>query len=106
MTSAEVAAAFSRPVASSATVWLASARPVAANIGTLISSVFEYVSTSARRLPSRNRRAIPVWGVRPPIQLTEVPVKVIVACAPGALETAAVPPLQVLLVSPCDQPTV
>jgi len=43
---------------------------------------------------------MPVLGVRPPIQLTERPVNVNAARAPGAVETAAVPPLQVPLVSP------
>src|SRR5258708_6660297 len=42
---------------------------------------------------------MPVPVLRPPIQLTEVPVKVKVACAPGAVETAAVPPLHDLLAS-------
>src|SRR5205809_3120160 len=90
---APVADAFCRPVTSIVKVWRAFARPVAANIGTRISSVFEYVSTSVRKVPSRDIRAIPVLLARPPIQLTEGPVKVNVARAPGAVENAAVPPL-------------
>src|SRR6267378_8288332 len=105
-TRVEVAAAFFRPVTSIVNVWLALASPVAANIGTRISSVFEYVSTSIMKTPSRDMRATPVPDARPPIQLTEDPVKVKVACAPGVVENAAVPPLQVLLVSPCVQPAV
>src|SRR6266705_317473 len=96
---AEVAAAFIRPVTSIVKVWLALLRPFAVNIVTRISSVLEYVSTSLTKTPSRDTRAMPVPGLRPPIQLTEVPVKVKVACAPGAVETAAVPPLHDLLAS-------
>src|SRR5712671_5843212 len=89
----EVADAFCLPVTSIVNVCLALARPVAANMGTRTSTVFEYVSTSVRKIPSTEMRAIPVSGLRPPIQLTDVPVKVNVACAPGAAETVAVPPL-------------
>src|SRR6266704_4042527 len=96
---AEVAAAFIRPVTSIVKVWLALLRPFAVNIVTRISSVLEYVSTSLTKTPSKDTRAMPVPGLRPPIQLTEVPVKVKVACAPGAVETAAVPPLHDLLAS-------
>src|SRR6266571_3533146 len=98
-TRGEVEAAFIRPVASIVSVWLASARPVFVKRAAWICSAGEYVSTSATRAPSRNTSAIPVRGPRPPIQLTEVPVKVKVACAPGAVETAAVPPLHDLLAS-------
>src|SRR5690349_13104641 len=66
---------------------------------TRTSSVFEYVSTSLRKTPSRDTRAMPVPVARPPIQVTEVPVKVNVACAPGVVENAAPPPLHGLLVS-------
>src|SRR6267142_4723 len=66
---------------------------------TRTSSVFEYVSTSLRTTPSRDTRAMPVPVARPPIQVTEVPVKVNVACAPGVVENAAPPPLHGLLVS-------
>src|SRR5439155_27169804 len=102
-TNAFIAAAFCRPVTSIVKVWRAFARPVAANIGTRISSVFEYVSTSVRTTPSRDMRAMPVLSARPPIQLTDGPVKVKVVCAPGVVESAALPPLQVFLVSPCVQ---
>src|SRR5713226_9647918 len=99
MTRADVDAGFLWPVTWMVNVWFALARPFAANMGTRISSVFEYVSTSATKAPSRNMRAIPVPGVRPPIQLTEGPVKLNVACAPGVAETVAVPPLHDLLPS-------
>src|SRR6266702_1817258 len=98
-TRGEVEAACIRPVASIVSVWLASARPVFVKRAAWICSAGEYVSTSATRAPSRDTRAIPACVPRAPIQLTEVPVKVKVACAPGAGETAAVPPLQDLLAS-------
>src|SRR5882672_5472623 len=66
---------------------------------TRTSSVFEYVSTSLRKTPSRDTRAMPVPVARPPIQVTEVPVKVNVACAPGVVENAAPAPLHGLLAS-------
>src|SRR6266699_2576620 len=88
-----VAEAFCRPVTSIVTVWRALVRPVASNMGTRISTVFENVSTSARKAPSRDMRAMPVLVARPPIQVTEGPVKVNVACAPVVVENAAVPPL-------------
>src|SRR5947208_14686273 len=96
---APVADAFCRPVTSIVNVWRALVRPVAANIGTRTSSVFEYVSTSVRKTPSRDMRAMPVLAARPPIQLTDGPVKVIVARAPGVVENAAVPALHDLLAS-------
>src|SRR5713101_3868864 len=95
----EVAAGFICPVASIVKAWLVLVRPFTVNIGTWISSVFEYVSTSATKAPSTDMRAMPDQGPRPPIQLTEGPVKVKVACAPGVVETAAVPPLHDLLAS-------
>src|SRR6266581_8293421 len=67
---AEVAAAFIRPVTSIVKIWLALLRPFAVNIVTRISSVLEYVSTSLTKTPSRDTRAMPVPGLRPPIQLT------------------------------------
>src|SRR3989440_9476085 len=72
-------------------VWLVFARLVATKRTAWTSSVGEYVSTSATRTPSRNTRATPVWGPRNPIQLTDVPVKANVACAPvrSAEHTAA-----------------
>ncbi len=76
---APVADAFCRPVTSIVNVWRALARPVAANMVTRTSRVFENVSTSVRKVPSRDIRAIPVLLARPPIQLTEGPVKVNVA---------------------------
>ncbi len=42
---------------------------------------------------------MPDQGPRPPIQLTEGPLKVNMACAPGVVETAAVPALHDLLES-------
>src|SRR5690349_4922744 len=66
---------------------------------TRTSVVFEYVSTSLTKTPSRETRAMPVPGERPPIQVTEGPVKVKVACAPGVVESAAPPPLHGLLPS-------
>src|SRR6266581_493834 len=98
-TRAEVAAAFMRPVTSIVKVWLALLRPFAVNIVTRISSVLEYVSTSLTKTPSISTRAMPVPGLRPPIQLTEGPVNVKVAWAPGVAEAAAVPPLHDLLAS-------
>jgi len=65
------------------------------NIETRISSVLEKVSTSAMNTPSTETRAMPVPGARPPIQPTEVPVKVKLARAPGSDVAAALPPLQV-----------
>src|SRR5204862_6578996 len=93
MIKAPVADAFCRPVTAIVNVWLVLARPVAANIGTRISSVFEYVSTSDRKTPSRDIRAVPVKVARRPIQLADGPVRVHVACAAGVAETAAGPPL-------------
>src|SRR5207247_1609540 len=90
---APVAAAFCRPVTSLVKVWRAFVRPVASNMGTRTSTVFENVSTSARKAPSREMRAMPVLSARPPIQVTEGPLKVNVACAPVVVENAAVPPL-------------
>src|SRR6266571_327993 len=98
-TRGEVEAAFIRPVASIVSVWLASARPVFVKRAAWICSAGEYVSTSATRAPSRNTSAIPVCVPRAPIQVTEGPVKVNVACAPGVVETAAVPALHDLLAS-------
>src|SRR5256885_15416858 len=43
-------------------------------------------------------RAIPVWGPRAPIQLIPVPVKLMVACAPGVVESVAIPALHARLV--------
>src|SRR5262245_29550482 len=48
--------------------------------------------------------AMPVVESRPPIQVIDGPVKVNEACAPAAAENAAVPPLQVSVLSPCVQP--
>src|SRR5213082_1043759 len=48
--------------------------------------------------PSRVTRAIPVWGPRAPIQLIPVPVKLMVACAPGVVESVAIPALHARLV--------
>src|SRR6266704_730312 len=98
-TRAEVAWAFIWPVTSIVKVWLALVRPFTVNIVTRISSVPEYVSTSATKAPSTDTRAIPAWVPRAPIQVTEGPVKVNVACAPGVVETAAVPALHDLLAS-------
>jgi hypothetical protein len=51
--------------------------------------------------------AMPVWGPRRPIQVTDVPVKVKVAVAPDVLETVAVPPLHAARsMSPGLQPPV
>src|SRR5437867_1389476 len=93
---AAVEAGFCRPVTSIVRVWLVFARLVAVKTTAWTSSVGEYVSTSATRTPSRDTRAIPVWGPRKPIQLTDVPVKANVAVAPAVNETTAVPPLQAL----------
>src|SRR5258705_509938 len=98
-TRAFCAAMFCRPVTRIVKVWLALASPFSVNMGTRISSVLEYVSTSATRPPSSNTLAMPDQGARPPIHLTDGPVKVNVASAPGEVETAAVPPLHDLLVS-------
>src|SRR5882672_308187 len=98
------AAAFFRPVTSIVRVWLVLARPDAVYMDTRISSVFEYVSTSARKVPSTDTRAMPVPRARPPIQVTEVPVKVNVAWAPCVVENAALPPLHDLLASDVHPP--
>ena len=78
-TKGRLLATFFRPVTSIVNVWLVSARPTAVNRGTWTSLVFEYVSTSVTKLPSRKTRAMPSSTQRPPIQLTEVPVNVKVA---------------------------
>src|SRR6266516_4013912 len=91
--SGPVAEAFCRPVTSNVKVWRALDKPVASSMGTRISTVFEYVSTSVRKAPSRDMRAMPVLAARPPIHVTDGPVKVNVACAPVVVEYAAVPPL-------------
>ena len=44
-------------------------------------------------MPSTNTRAMPQKVLRWPTHVTEVPVKVNVACAPGILENAVLPPL-------------
>src|SRR3989442_1557274 len=87
-----VEAEFFRPVTSIVNIWLASARPVAVKTTAWTSSVGKNVSTSATKTPSRKTRATPVSGPRAPIQLTDVPLKVNVACAPAVAEIAAVPP--------------
>src|SRR5438445_229092 len=69
-------------------------------------SVGKYVSTWVTKAPSRYTLAIPVSLLRLPIQLTDVPVKVNVARAPGVVETVANQPLHDLLVSPAVQPAV
>jgi hypothetical protein len=43
--------------------------------------------------PRLQERAIPLLPLRLPIQVTEVPVNVSVACAPGIIDCTAVPPL-------------
>src|SRR6266516_207980 len=91
--SGPVAEAFCRPVTSNVKVWRALDKPVASSMGTRISTVFEYVSTSVRKAPSRDMRAMPVLAARPPIHVTDGPVKVNVACAPVVVENAAAPPL-------------
>src|SRR5215831_14988975 len=101
-----LAAAFCWPVTWIVSVWLALVRPIASYIGTRISSLFENVSTFLWNTPSTETAAMPVPGERPPIQVTDGPVKVNEAWAPAAVEIAAVPPLQVLLVSPCVHPDV
>src|SRR5213593_1274332 len=88
-----VDAAFVRPVTSIVSVWGAAARSFAVKTTTWGSGVGANRSTSPTSTPSRKTRAIPAWGPRKPIQLTDVPVKVNVACAPAVVESAAVPPL-------------
>ena len=95
-TSAPLAAGFAWPVTSIVRVWLVAARLVALKTTAWTCSVGEYVSTSATSTPSRDTRAIPVWGPRKPIQSTAVPVKANVAYPPAVNETTAVPPLQSL----------
>src|SRR5437879_12363835 len=56
-TNAPIAAAFCRPVTSIVKVWRVLASPVASNIGTRTSTVFENVSTSVRKTPSRDMRS-------------------------------------------------
>src|SRR5258708_21399469 len=101
---AEVACGFIWPVNWIVNVWLASVRPFTVNIGTRISSVLEYVSTSPTKTPSTNTRATPVAEPRPPIHLTEGPLKLKLACAPAVAETAQVPPLHDLLESGLEPP--
>src|SRR5882672_541839 len=104
--SGEVEDAFCRPVTWTVSVWFELARPVAVKTGAWICSVGEKVSTLAARFPSRNTLAIPVCGPFAPIQVIPVPVNVKLAWAPAVEESAAIPALHALLVSPCDQPTV
>ena len=101
---ASVEAVFFRPVTSTVKLCLPAARPVALKTIACICSVVENVSTSSRSIPSSDMRAIPVWGPRPPIQLTDVPVKVKVACACAVPENLAVPPLHGLLPSWAQTP--
>src|SRR5258708_35096827 len=96
---AEVACGFIWPVNWIVNVWLASVRPFTVNIGTRISSVLEYVSTSPTKTPSTNTRATPAAEPRPPLQLTEGPLTLKPACAPAVAEAAADAPLHALLAS-------
>src|SRR5437867_474358 len=95
-TYAPLEAGFCWPVTSIVRVWPVAARVVALKTTAWAWSVGEYVSTSATRTPSRNTRAIPVWGPRKPIQSPAVPVKANAACPPAVVETTAVPPLHAL----------
>src|SRR6266566_4437759 len=95
-TYAPLEAGFCWPVTSIVRVWPVAARLVALKTTAWTCSVGEYVSTSATRTPSRNTRAIPVWGPRFPIPATAVPVKANAACPPAVVETTAVPPLHAL----------
>src|SRR5437870_4355890 len=98
-----VDAAFVRPVTSIVSVWGAAARSFAVKTTTWGSGVGANRSTSPTSTPSSTTRAIPAWGPRKPIQLTDVPVKVKVACAPTVLDGAALPPLHAPLVLPSHQ---
>src|SRR5258705_9415894 len=104
--SGEDEAGFLRPVASMVSVCEVAAKPESVNMVTRISSVSWDVSTSAANVPSRYTFAMPVAALRPPIQVTDGPVNVNVARAPGVADNAAVPPLQGLLLSPSVQPAV
>jgi hypothetical protein len=76
-------AGFFDPVASIVNVWLPAAKPDIVKTVDWGASVEENVSKeSVTTFPSRVMRAIPVWGPRKPIQLTDVPVKVNVAWSP------------------------
>src|SRR6267154_2592774 len=97
-------AAFCRPVPSIVNVWRVSAKPVAVKTAAWNCSVAEYRSISATKTPSRDTRATPLCVPRAPIQLTAVPVKVNVACAPGVVDTRAAPALHALSEAPWVRP--
>src|SRR5258707_206789 len=87
-------------------VWLAAARPAAVKTAGWSCSVGEYRSTSVTNTPSSDTRAIPVWDPRAPTQLTPVPVKVNVACAPGVVDIRAAPALHARSEAPWVRPVV
>src|SRR5437667_3069911 len=109
-TFASLAAAFFSPVTLICTVCVPSARPLTVQTGTWTASVAAYRSSRPNDAPSSATSAIPATGERNPSQLTPVPVKVNVACAPAVAETAADPlplsadvPLQARVKSPWAQ---
>src|SRR5262245_22967082 len=91
-------AAFLVPVASTMSVCGPEASPLALNTTACTVSTAAYESTVATKTPSRKTLAIPANGPLKPIQLTPVPLKLNVACCPGAKPSAAVPLLQFLAV--------
>src|SRR5258706_371812 len=87
-------------------VWVPAVRPLIEKTVGWGCSVGKYGSNSSTNAPSRNMRAIPVWGPRAPTQLTPVPVKVNVACAPGVVDIRAAPALHARSEAPCVRPVV
>src|SRR5229473_521268 len=65
---------FISPVTSIANVWLPLARPLAVKTGTWTSvEDLSNMSTSDTKTPSTNTRAMPLWSLRTPIHVAEVP---------------------------------
>src|SRR5204863_7799400 len=91
------------PFTSLVSVWVPTEIYTPSLHGALTISVGKYVSIWALKTPSTYTLAIPVVLLRLPIQLTEVPVKVNVACAPAAGDAAVLPMLHALLRLPCVQ---
>ena len=87
------ASEFRRPVTSIVSVCRPALRPFSVMMGVWISSGRANRSTSVPGPPSTLTRAIPLLTLRLPIQVTEVPVKVNAACAPGTVDCTAAPPL-------------
>src|SRR5690349_3793412 len=84
---------FFNPVASIVSICVPLERFLATNTGTWTSYDLANMSTSDTKTPSRYTRAMPLSRPRMPNHVTEVPVNVNVACAPGVMVSMALPPL-------------